>query len=138
MAKRMKWKRRYSAEIPDPSKWEQVAFEDGWLLYRALELVDGWRNYRLIHRRPAKTRVSFRLAWHPSERRFALGKDHIYLAKHDPVLIEWTAAFALQGPDKLAMHTDMPGRLEARQRVTDAPSGLGAGHAGKPVDGTPS
>ena len=97
------------------------------------ELVEGWRNYRLIHRLPAKRRVSFRLSWHPTERRFAASRDHIYLFKHDPALIDWARMFVLKGPDEFAMHTDMPGRLEACERIADPASRLESGHTSKPL-----
>lgn len=106
----MKWKRRYTAEIPDPASWAIAEHRGGWTLYRALELVEGWRNYRLIHRRPAKTRVSFRIAWHPGERRFSSGRDHIYLACNHVELVYWIKDIASREPDQLALDADVPAR----------------------------
>ena len=104
----MNWKRRYTAEIPDPDFWSLVDHRDGWLLYRAHELLDGWRNYRLIHRRPAKTRVSFRLGWSPSLRCFSRGRDHVYLATHNrEELIYWVKDIASNEPDELSLDTDI-------------------------------
>lgn len=103
----MKWKRRYTAEVPDPSSWSLIEHKGDWLLYREQALKEGWRNYRVIHRRPAKTRVSFRVAWHPSESRFSGGRDHVYLAVHHEELIYWIKAIASREPDQLPEDADV-------------------------------
>ena len=107
------WKRRYTAEIPDPLAWDMIDYRGDWLLYRAKELVEGWRNYRLIHRRPAKMRVSYRIAFSPSECRCSNGRDHKELFFNHGDLLLWVVGIASSEPDQVAMDSDNSASLQA-------------------------
>lgn len=131
----MKWKRRYVADLPDLDSWQLAAARGHWALYRSKSISDGWRNYRLLFRRPARMRVSFSLGWHVNDRRFAKNRDHSYLAHRRGEFLPWVAEIASREPDQLALDTNVTAGEQTAQRLANPAPGLRPVQAGEPRAG---